>query len=665
MRYLVVSMLRKLYRTNLARRFRQVRRIFNRGSDPKLSVNEVLLQFTPAMDLSERMESLRRLLSWLGAGGSHQLEVRLRFLLQVLAASPELRKQFAQAFDRTVRECSFFLFFTEVGLNVEHGLWGDIAGRLLAKVLARGDRHDFIQIIIQGFKNVEIVSALAMISPELVHATAAMLESCLTQPTRELLGRQRREAEFHLATHIAHYGLSSAIQRRVKNPHAISDSPFFAMTTAIREEDVRRPLAVLDDCERELASVYENLESNGVSVDVVNRLETIAELLTRLRNLLNTSLSPANGEGAAANFRLLCEIAEANLRARAVLGHLGRHFYLLSRKVVERNGRSGEHYIARSGSEMRWLFRSAIGGGFIVVAMTLLKTLFIHADPAPLFLAIGIWIIYTAGFLSMQFSGATLATKIPSFTASKLASFLNRKTNVDVEGLRQEVRQVLKSQAVALFGNICGVVPLALLVNYLLQITVGSSGLMGEHYAHHVLENLHPILSFAVPLGALTGLQLWLSSLCGGWLENWVAYSRIPEAISVHYRLRKILGPDAAQKIAKWTLDQSSGIGTNISLGFLFGVTPLIGQLMGLNWNGNHVTISTASSVFAASGLQFQISWVEVAAVTSGLLLIGVMNFVVSFMMALFVAASSRRLQFWRMLYYLRISFKRVPQKSL
>lgn len=657
-------MLQKFYRTNLARRFLQVRRIFQRGSDPKLSVNEVLLQFTPTMDLSERMESLRRLLNWLGAGGSRQIEVRLRFFLHALAASPERMELFAKAFDRTVRECSFFLFFTEVGLNVEHGLWGDIAGRFLMKFISRGERHDFIQIIIQGFKNAEIVDALGGISPDLVKTAFAMLDSCLTKPTVELLALQRREAGFHLATHVAHYGLSSAIQRRVKSPNAISGSPFFAITAAIRDEDVQKPLAIIDDCERELASVYDHLENSGVSVDVVNRLETMAELLTRLRHLLNTSLPNGSEKRAAANFQLLREIAAANLRARAVLGHLGRHFYLLSRKVVERNGQSGEHYIARNAREMRWLFRSAIGGGFIVVGMTIFKTLLIQTDPAPLFLALGIWIIYSAGFLGMQFSGATLATKIPSFTASKLASFLNRKASVDVKGLGAEVRQVLKSQAVALLGNICGVIPFALLVNFVLKQTVSSQGLMGEHYSHHVLDGLHPILSFAVPLGALTGLQLWLSSLCGGWLENWVAYSRIPEAISVHYPLRKILGAEAAQKIAKWTLDQSSGIGTNISLGFLFGITPLLGHLMGLNWNGNHVTISTASAVFAASGLNFQIGWVEIVSVSAGLLFIGVMNFVVSFMMALFVASSSRRLQFWRMLYYLRISFKKASVET-
>ncbi|RYZ83602.1 MAG: hypothetical protein EOP06_19665, partial [Proteobacteria bacterium] len=464
---------------------------------------------------------------------------------------------------------------------------------------------------------------------------------------------------FHLATHIAHYGLSSGIQRRVGSPHVISSSPFFAITAAIRDDDVSQPLGVLNACESELASVYDHLENSGVSVDVVNRLETMEELLTRLRHLLKSALPLKNEERFLVQLHLLQDIAESNIRAKAVWGHLRRHFYLLSRKVVERNGLSGDHYIARSGSEMRKLFRSAIGGGCIVVVMTILKTLYVHSDPPPLILALGIFVIYSAGFLGMQFSGATLATKIPSFTASKLASFLNRKSSVDVEGLGAEVRQVLKSQGVALLGNLTGVIPLALFVNLVLQFVSGSSGLMSEVYSEHVLDSLNPILSFAIPLGALTGLQLWLSSLCGGWLENWVVYSRIPEAIGAHYRLRKILGPASAQRIAQWTLDQSSGIGTNISLGLFFGFTPLLGQLMGLNWNGNHVTISTASAVFATSGLHFHIGWMAIASTFIGLLMIGVMNFAVSFTMALFVAASSRRLQFWRMLYYLRASLFR------
>jgi site-specific recombinase len=648
----------------LRRKLRQLRRIFLRDDDPQLSVNEMLSHFSSKADLSERMESLRQLLSWVFDDGPARVEVRLRFFMKALNNSAARKEQFSQAFDLTMRQCTFFRFFTAVGVTVEHGLWGDIADRLLEKFLNKGSRHDFICIILDTFKNEEIIPESKTISPQMVQDLGTLLLSCLTPETLQYMSSQRREAHFYLATHIAHYGLSSAIQRRVKTPNVVSISPFFAITSAIRDTNIEVPIKVIDSCETELESVYSNLEHSGVSIDVVNRLETIDELLLRLKLLLKTSTG-SEALRLEANYQLLREVADSGIRARSVTGHLARHFYLLARKVVERNGHSGEHYIARDTGEMKWLFRSAIGGGFIVVAMTVLKTLFLHTTPPPLVMALGIWIIYSAGFLSMQFTGATLATKIPSFTASKLASFLNRSSSVDLPGFRYQVRQVLKSQGVALAGNIIGVIPLVLLFNYILKAVFASPGLMSTNYAQHVIHDLHPLLSFAIPLGALTGLQLWLSSIFGGWLENWVVYNRIPEAISMHYRLRKVLGHEKAQKIAHWILDESSGIGTNISLAFLFGISPLLGQLLSLDWNGHHVTISTASAFFALSSLHFQIGWVDVLAITSGLLLIGVMNFLVSFMMALFVAASARRLQFWRMLYYLRISFSRKENSDL
>jgi site-specific recombinase len=653
----VETMVKALGRTVLSRKIRQWRRILFRNDDPQLGVNEILMHFSCKTELSERMESLRQLVSWFLADGTTRIEVRLRFFLKALESSSARKDQFAQALDLTIRQCTFFRFFTSVGLTVEHGLWGDIAGRLLAKILSEGTRHDFIRIALEAFQDESLVPNSETISREMVQKVGAIIFESLSQEARIHLIKQRRDAIYSLATHIAHYGLSSAIQRRVEFPNVISGSPFFSITAAIRNENVEVTFLAIEECERELASVYHNMEHSGVSVDVVNRLETVEELLFRLKLLLNTLSAKTESKKIETTYQFICEVASAGIRARSVMGHLARHFYLMSRKVTERNGHSGEHYIARNKSELKGLFLSAIGGGFIVVAMTFFKTLFIQTEPPPLFMALGIWIIYGCGFLGMQLSGATLATKIPSFTASKLASFLNSSTNIVVGGFRQEVRQVVKSQFVALLGNICGVIPLVLLVNYLLKIIFGFPVLMDEKFAHYVLDGLHPLLSFAVFLGALTGLQLWLSSLIGGWLENWVVYNRIPEAVSMHYRLGKVLGHEKAQRIATWILDESSGIGSNISLAFLFGFSPLLGQLLGLNWNGHHVTISTASAFFAVSSLHFQISWVEVMAISTGLLLIGLMNFLVSFALALFVAANARRMKFWRMLYYLRISF--------
>ena len=95
--------------------------------------------------------------------------------------------------------------------------------------------------------------------------------------------------------------------------------------------------------------------------------------------------------------------------------------------------------------------------------MTILKTGLIRSAPAPLFLATGVWIIYSAGFLTMQFTGFTLATKIPSFTASRLANLLKTVRKLNADDFRNEVRLVVKSQALAFLGNLLGVIPLSLI----------------------------------------------------------------------------------------------------------------------------------------------------------------------------------------------------------
>ncbi len=598
------------------------------------------------------MDLFRQLLVWLMENGSDQVETRFRYFFKALENQPEWEKGLSTSLNQVLRDCRSFRLFTEVGVKIEHGLWGDIAGRLLAKILTPASRHDSAQIFSESFVTPDAREALDSLSPAAVEKICEWFQKNLGHENKEKLVVERKEAMYLLAAHVAHYGLSAPVQRRVARPNEVSTSPYFLLVESIRELDSVRGLEVLDLCQKEIESVYDHLDQSGVSVDVVNRLETIEALLQRLKILLELQTPQPD-----VVHRFLREVVKAQESSRSVFNYLARHFYLLSRKVVERNGHSGEHYIAHTKAELRSMFWSALGGGCIVVLMTIFKVLFIHTHPAPVFLGLGVWIIYSAGFLAMQFSGTTLATKIPSFTASRLAGFLKSR-HFDQSGFTNEVKSTLKSQVLALIGNLCGVIPFALVIDQALRYGFGG-GLMDVAYADHVIDNLHPIFSLAVLLGALTGFQLWLSSLVGGWFENWVVYNRIPETVAEHYRLRQVLGEASAVKFSNWILDQSSGLATNVSLGFLFGFCPVIGDLFGLNFNGNHVTISTASSLFAFSALNFQVDGWTVAATSTGLLLIGLMNFVVSFLLALFVAARARRMQFWRMLHYLRQSFGR------
>lgn len=649
-------MFRRTKFSRFRRRLRQWRRIFSLQTDAVV-MSELLSQFAAATDLPERMDLLRQIVHWLFVGGADQVDVRFRFLFRILESRPEWKASFARTLDKTVRECSFFRFFTEIGMTVEHGLWADISGRMLAKIVIQGDHRDFAQVFHETTIPEVIKEGLSSLSPRTLAGVKKLVVESLSGEAVSHLSTQKREAEAYLAIHVAHYGLSHAIQRRVDRPYQVSTSPFFQISAVIQEQDKEKSLNLIAQCETELANVYRHLNESGVSIDVVNRVETIGALLRRLGVLLEMD---SEVEGVQPYQQFMIAMVEAGERARSITGHLKRSFYLLSRKIVERNGNSGEHYIARNSLELRNMFMSAIGGGIIVVFMTMGKLIFLKTDPAPLISAVGLWIIYAGGFVGMQLTGATLATKIPSFTASRLAEFLRSARNMNIPGFNAEVRQTLISQVVALVGNLVGLVPLVLLVNMALDLSVGR-GLLTSDYANHVIEDLHPFLSFAIPLGALTGLQLWLSSVAGGWFENWMVFNRIPEGVAENYRLRKVLGEESARKISDWMMAQSSGLATNIALGFLFGFTPLFGAMLGFNWHSNHVTISTSSAVFAFSTLKFQLPWSEIAYTMVGLMMIGVMNFGVSFMMALFIACSARRMQLWRMLYYLRKTFSKSP----
>jgi site-specific recombinase len=633
-------------------KIKKARQIFSR-SKSDFGLNDLLCQKVVTASLPEKMNWFEEVLRWLFNGSPAQDETRFRFFFQALEKNPEWKENFQQTFTALLKECHFLSLFTQTGLAVDHGLWGDVAARLMDRIAPTTTTTEFQDLLLRAFPNTEKADRWNALSPE----TLQLIQSLIYFPENQLhwqrLSLAVDEALLFLAVHISHYGMSFEIRSRLIEPDEVSRLSFFKLARSVQNEDSVIYESTLVACETDVANVYASMEENGVSVDVVNRLETISALLLQIRNLLK--LRNLGEMAIAPHIRdFFIHSLLAGIRRRSVLGHVRHHFYLLSRKIVERNGHSGEHYIARSGAESWILFRSALGGGLIVVLMTVLKTRLMQSQPAPFFLASGIWIIYSAGFLSMQFSGATLATKIPSFTASRLAGILKTVRKLNAESFGAELKVVLRSQLLALLGNLMAVIPFALLLNYFFQKTFGNNGLMDEHYSQHVLHDLHPLLSFAVPLGALTGLQLWLSSVAGGWFENWIVFRRVPDSIRNHFRFRKIFGAKAAENLADWILKNSSGVSTNITLAFLFGFVPLLGTLFGANWNGNHVTISTAGATFAVSAQHFDLSsavWVEIGI---GLFLIATMNFLVSFGLALYVAGNSQKMKFWRVLHYLR-----------
>jgi site-specific recombinase len=131
---------------------------------------------------------------------------------------------------------------------------------------------------------------------------------------------------------------------------------------------------------------------------------------------------------------------------------------------------------------------------------------------------------------------------------------------------------------------------------------------------------------------------LWLSSLAGGWIENWAIYHQLPDAIAEH-RLGAKLQPETLARISNSFSRNIAGWSASIALGFMLGMTPVIGRFFGLPLDVRHVTLSmgTLSLGFGSLGYAAVGGWALLMAGV-GIAMIFVLNLGVSFYLALRLA---------------------------
>jgi site-specific recombinase len=153
------------------------------------------------------------------------------------------------------------------------------------------------------------------------------------------------------------------------------------------------------------------------------------------------------------------------------------------------------------------------------------------------------------------------------------------------------------------------------------------------------LTLLGPTALFA----AFTGVLLFISSLIGGWVENWFVWHRLDSAIAWNPRIVAALGADRAQRWALYWRNHISGFSSNISLGLMLGIVPVVAVFFGLPLQVRHITLSMGQLSAAVGALGwdvFQLSafwWC-----LGGVAVTGFLNLSISFFLAFRLALRSR-----------------------
>ncbi|HWW69351.1 MAG TPA: recombinase, partial [Duganella sp.] len=367
----------------------------------------------------------------------------------------------------------------------------------------------------------------------------------------------------------------------------------------------------------------------------------------------------------AAAVGLALELVGAHSNKYAVSDLLRDNVDLLARNVTENASHTGEHYVADHRKELAGMFMSSAGAGVIIGFMALFKILMSYLRAAPLVETFLFSMNYSLGFMFIHVLHFTVATKQPAMTASRIAAGLHSRDgrNIDLESMAELCNKVIRTQNMAVLGNLATAIPTAWLIAMAWPHLTGHH-LVSPDKAMHLLADIDPIHGPALVYAAIAGVCLFVAGLISGYYDNKALYTRWAQRIAQLRGLRWLLGQERLDRFGVYMENNLGGLMGNFFFGILLGVMPLLGFLLGMPLDIRHVTFSSANFATAMVGLDYNVSWQLVVTSVAGFVLIGTVNLLVSFGLALWVALRSRQVRFkhgWQLMKVLGRRFIQGP----
>jgi site-specific recombinase len=427
--------------------------------------------------------------------------------------------------------------------------------------------------------------------------------------------------------------LINLLIERKKNTHSVQDEKTIA--AGIYE--------ALHNCLQSIRFIKEHRRSVGTSLAETFLLTRMEQHVERLLLVLD-AIDNDNRFDIERFIIYFITVVRNQNRKNSVSEFLSQNLGLLAYQISEHGGRRGETFITKTRTEFAKLFIGAMGGGVIISFIAIFKNLLVKVSLAPFWQAVAYSTNYSIGFLLIQSTGSTLATKQPAFTASAVASSLDStklKGRPDLDNLAVTVSQVSRSQLASFAGNLLIVFPLTYLLAMLFYEATGSKIAAGDE-ALALLQAQHPFQSLALLFACFTGFFLFLSGLIAGWVENYVVYAQLPQRIQLHPVLHHSLGKKQLKWLVNMVENKLGSIAGSVSLGFFLGMAAFIGKTFGIPFDIRHITISAGNTAIGYFGLEEPIDYRYLGIILLGVSLIGFLNFFVSFGFAFYVAVKSR-----------------------
>jgi len=608
----------------------------------------------------------------------HQTEVAVKAiqaLCYLLNSDPEKAKQLREAMLRLLSEhkpISLFLvarhsafagFFTEMRRRISH--------KFLPEAIDTSYLIDLFALFFSKTSDELWISAVPddVWSQLIVAMHFEEAPENITEPCRQNL----LAATQVLSYRIAALGLEPELLRNHPELEQHT-SPFITQQTELAEflspaenlmhganqGDIRHILVMLSQCNTIIAKIRRNSGQVGTSIQLTFLLQRMSRQIARLETLLCILDHLRNSEKVVYVEALHCQIVRlfkelvySECHKNDVHQHWQENMEVMALRVTENASRTGEHYITNNRQEYYALMRSAMGAGVVVAMMATLKIFVAKHHLAPLTEALLFSLNYGLGFILIHILHFTVATKQPAMTAAAIAASIDAADgkSKEMDNLVAMIANTMRSQIIAIFGNVVLAIPIAMLIAWGI-FTASGQHFVSPEKAHQLLADIDPIHSGALFYAAIAGVCLFISGLIAGYHDNLAVYHKIPQRLRALTWLQKLLGFARLDRVANYVENNLGALAGNFYFGCLLAAMAAIGVLFGLPIDIRHIAFSSAFVGFSVVGLDFMLSWQALAFAASGLVLIGCVNLVVSFSLALYVAMKSRKVRFkqWRLL---------------
>ena len=656
----------------------------NPGNRPAAVAPRELTQgiegFCEAKTLRKRTTCLVELVGWMRKPASSAADLSgLAGFVAYLESNSDTRSRVETAFAELLAEMNCVSLFSQAGIPSDHSFTSEIGQRISARVLpSAGEQSDASKLLVTLYPTQKSVQRFLAQPPELFQRLVAVLTPAADDQFGSHEYADLQESLRLLASRVSALGLNPEVRAR-SSASGISESPFYQLIAAtedvIQASDadavgaaMARWKGIVRRCRFEMVQVQEHMENAGVSVELIFGLRKIAACLARMESMFEVVAADGHEARLGAVRGLLGRLMEGRLADLSLRSLLRENLNLIARKMVERTGHSGEHYIAHNRSEYWQMWAAALGGGLLTVITAAVKLRIYDAHVPPFVEGFAAGTNYAVSFIFLQILGLVLATKQPAATAATFAGIIREHRGVERESkLTDFVSRITSTQLAAALGNVLAVSIGAVFFERLWLLAFSESYL-AHATATHVYETLNPTSSGTALFAIETGVILWLAALAGGWFENFAVYYRFTDAVAQHPVGLKI-GQGRMKKFSRILERNLGGWSTSIVLGYLLGFAPEIGDFFGLPLDVRHVTLSTGT--FALAVAHFGVrslgrNWFYAA--VGGIAVIFVLNLFVSFSIAAYVGLRaydvSGREQ-WRILRFLIVDGLKSPLRFL